>query len=252
MAPATSREIGAHRPACMAGGTACGISETAADHRLDRGQAERFVEVDQVQQAVANRVTSTSRAVRPSASSASPVPTARSHAVASATPPARAGLSAQRRTFSPLRDGHASQNCHVPSLDARPTGPIVPAATRLDERDGRKLDRRPSPNGRRKPGAAPPPYAPSGRAFLDRACSFQLYRRVATGRSVASTWVYQHSPPGPASQASRARLLRRSLIADKSHKEDRKKKTSSLKEKRAAKKAKNASKSASVIPPTGR
>jgi hypothetical protein len=43
------------------------------------------------------------------------------------------------------------------------------------------------------------------------------------------------------------------LIANKSaHKEDRKKKTTSLKEKRVAKKAKNASKTASLIPPTGR
>jgi hypothetical protein len=42
-------------------------------------------------------------------------------------------------------------------------------------------------------------------------------------------------------------------MADKSaHKEGRKKKASTLKEKRAAKKAKNASKSASPIPPTGR
>jgi hypothetical protein len=42
-------------------------------------------------------------------------------------------------------------------------------------------------------------------------------------------------------------------MADKSaHKEGRKKQTTSLKEKRSAKKAKNAAKSASVIPPTGR
>jgi hypothetical protein len=42
-------------------------------------------------------------------------------------------------------------------------------------------------------------------------------------------------------------------MANKSaHKEDRKKKASTLKEKRAAKKAKNASASASLIPPTGR
>jgi len=41
-------------------------------------------------------------------------------------------------------------------------------------------------------------------------------------------------------------------MANKSaHKEDRKKQASSLKEKRAAKKAKNVSKSASLIPPTG-
>ena len=41
-------------------------------------------------------------------------------------------------------------------------------------------------------------------------------------------------------------------MANKSaHKEDRKKQASSLKEKRAAKKAKNASKSGSLIPPTG-
>jgi hypothetical protein len=36
------------------------------------------------------------------------------------------------------------------------------------------------------------------------------------------------------------------------HKEDRKKQARSLKEKRAAKQAKNASKTASQIPPTGR
>jgi hypothetical protein len=36
------------------------------------------------------------------------------------------------------------------------------------------------------------------------------------------------------------------------HKENKKKQASSLKEKRAAKKAKDASKSASPIPPTGR
>jgi hypothetical protein len=42
-------------------------------------------------------------------------------------------------------------------------------------------------------------------------------------------------------------------MANKSaHKEDRKKQASTLKEKRTAKKAKNASKSTSVIPPTGR
>jgi len=41
-------------------------------------------------------------------------------------------------------------------------------------------------------------------------------------------------------------------MANKSaHKEDRKKQTSSLKEKRAAKKAKSSSKSVSLIPPTG-
>jgi hypothetical protein len=42
-------------------------------------------------------------------------------------------------------------------------------------------------------------------------------------------------------------------MANKSaHKEDRKKQASTLKEKRAAKKAKNATKPASLIPPTGR
>jgi hypothetical protein len=42
-------------------------------------------------------------------------------------------------------------------------------------------------------------------------------------------------------------------MANKSaHKEDRKKKASTLKEKRTAKKAKNASASASLIPSTGR
>jgi hypothetical protein len=41
-------------------------------------------------------------------------------------------------------------------------------------------------------------------------------------------------------------------MANKSaHREDKKKQTSTLKEKRAAKKAKNTSKSASLIPPTG-
>ena len=41
-------------------------------------------------------------------------------------------------------------------------------------------------------------------------------------------------------------------MANKSaHKEDRKKQASTLKEKRIAKKAKNASASASLIPPTG-
>jgi len=41
-------------------------------------------------------------------------------------------------------------------------------------------------------------------------------------------------------------------MANKSaHREDRKKQTSTLKEKRATKKAKNALKSASLIPPTG-
>jgi hypothetical protein len=42
-------------------------------------------------------------------------------------------------------------------------------------------------------------------------------------------------------------------MANKSaHKEDRKKQARTLKEKRTAKKAKNASASASLIPPTGR
>lgn len=41
-------------------------------------------------------------------------------------------------------------------------------------------------------------------------------------------------------------------MADKANKESRKKQASSLKEKRAAKKAKSESKSTSHIPPTGR
>jgi hypothetical protein len=41
-------------------------------------------------------------------------------------------------------------------------------------------------------------------------------------------------------------------MADKSNKEERKKQASTLKEKRAKKKAKTVSKSASSIPPTGR